>query len=69
MADHFDSHTAQRTDDLLRSWDETHSRLRKYSHRIALRSFFLLFSVGFFQCVVYDFITIHYRPPHHHAFI
>jgi hypothetical protein len=29
MADRLDSNTAQRTDDLLRSWDETHSRLRK----------------------------------------
>ena len=29
MADRFDLSTAQRTDDLLRSWDETGSRLRK----------------------------------------
>ncbi|CAF4303405.1 unnamed protein product, partial [Rotaria magnacalcarata] len=29
MAQHFDTDTVQRTNDLLRSWDETHSRLRE----------------------------------------
>ncbi|CAF3539694.1 unnamed protein product [Rotaria sordida] len=29
MADHFDTNTIQRTNDLLRSWDETHSRIRE----------------------------------------
>jgi hypothetical protein len=29
MADRLDENTVQRTDDFLRSWDETHSRLRK----------------------------------------
>ncbi|CAF3670938.1 unnamed protein product [Adineta steineri] len=29
MADRFDGNNIQRTDDLLRSWDETHSRLRE----------------------------------------
>ncbi|UJR26821.1 hypothetical protein I4U23_008134, partial [Adineta vaga] len=31
MADHFDGNSIQRTDEFLRSWDETHSRLRERS--------------------------------------
>ncbi len=32
MAERLDAKAIQQTDDLLRSWDETHSRLRKYKY-------------------------------------
>lgn len=70
MADRFDSNTSQRTEDLLRSWDDTNSRIRKSQYDFfAFLFFFFLFFLRFLKCVVYDFITIHSRPHHDHAFI
>ncbi|CAF3292012.1 unnamed protein product [Rotaria socialis] len=34
MASHIDTKTVQRTDELLRSWEETHKRLREHCNRI-----------------------------------